>query len=83
MTLNVEITKGRNENSGNVIRKFSQRIRGAGIVQRVRNRRYWSRATSKTVKKKQALRRITRNAEYMRLFKEGKVPDRTQGRYRR
>ena len=83
MTLNVEVTKSGSENSASIIRKFSQRIRSTGIVRRMRSRRYWLRAVSTAVKKKQALRRIDRNTEYMRLFKEGKVEDRTKRGYKR
>lgn len=77
MTLNVEVTKTGNENSINVIRKFSQRMRSTGIVRKVRNRRYWTRSLSDAVKKKQALRRIERSDEHMRLLKEGKITEQT------
>ena len=75
MTLNVEVTKTGNENSINVIRKFSQRMRSTGIIRKVRGRRYWTRSLSPTVKKKQALRRIERSNEYTRMLKEGKISD--------
>jgi len=75
MTLNVEVTRVGNENTMNVIRKFSQKMRGTGIVRKIRSSRYWTRSLSPTVKKKQALRRIARSNEYARLLKEGKISD--------
>jgi len=83
MTVNVEVTKAGNENSINVIRKFSQRMRSTGIIRKIRSRRYWTRATSPAVKKKQALRRIQRNTEYTRLLKEGKITEQPQGQHTR
>lgn len=58
-----------------LLRKFSRKVQGAGIVQTVRNRRYHARPGSKAVKKKQALKRISRKNERDRLIKEGKMAE--------
>lgn len=76
MATNVEIVKSGSENSMSIIRKFTRRVQGTGIVRGMRNRRYWSRQTSKAVKKKSALRRIERKERLEQLIKEGKVAER-------
>jgi ribosomal protein S21 len=83
MTLNVEITKSGNENSISLVRKFSQKMRSTGILRKIRDRKYWTRNISPTVKKKQALRRIDRTEKYAQLVKEGKAPEQVQRGRRR
>lgn len=65
-----------------VIRKFTRKLQGTGIVKESRNRRYHARATSEAVKKKGALKRLKRRAQFEQLVKEGKVQERPQRRSR-
>jgi len=82
MSVNAEVTKSGNETALNIIRKFSRRVQGAGLIKTMRNRRYYSRDTSKVVKKKRALKVLKRRAEYRQLVKEGKVVEApTRGRH--
>jgi len=83
MAINAEITKTGNENSMSVIRKFTRKLQGTGVVREVRNRRYWERAASTALKKKRALRRIERRETFAQLLKEGKVQERPQRGARR
>ena len=73
MSINAEVQKSGNENALSTIRKFSRRVQGTGLIRTVRGQRYYSRTTSKVVKKKRALKLIKRRAEYKQLVKEGKV----------
>lgn len=73
MAVNTEITRTGAESSLSVIRKFSRRMQGTGIVKGIRARRYFSRALSETTKKKKALKRRARGEEIKRLIKEGKI----------
>ena len=75
MSLNVEITRTGNESPLATIRKFSRKVQGTGLVKAVRKRRYFERQASKVVKKKRALKRLKRRAEYHQLLKEGKVTE--------
>ena len=70
--INAEIQKTGNENALSMLRKFSRRVQGTGLVRRIRAERYHSRAKSKAVKKKQALKRIVRTETFKQLVKEGK-----------
>lgn len=75
MGINAEVQKTGTEPALSTIRKFSRRVQGTGLVKTVRGNRYHSRQTSKTVKKKRALKLIKRRAEFKQLVKEGKVAE--------
>jgi ribosomal protein S21 len=51
MAINVEITKNNNESSANIIRRFTKRVQGAGIVPKVRSGRYFTRIKSRNVQR--------------------------------
>lgn len=76
MSINAEVTKTGSEPALATIRKFSRRVQGTGLVRSVRGGRYHSRDTSKTVKKKRALKMLKRRAEYQKKVKEGKIVER-------
>ena len=80
MATNIEITKSGNDNTGAVLRKFTQRMRSSGIVQKMRKIRYRSRPLSKNVLRKDALRKIEKRETFEQLIKEGKVSENTRGR---
>lgn len=73
--INAEVAKTGSENALSTIRRFSRRVQGAGIVKTTRNGRYYNRSSSKTVKKKRALKLIKRRTEFAQLLKEGKVTE--------
>ncbi len=79
---NVEVTKNNNENTVNLVRRFTKRVQGSGILRRVRGIRYADRELSKYVTKKQALKRISKTAEIEKLKKEGKFIEPKRGRRR-
>ena len=80
--INVEVEKNNNENTMSLIRRFSKRVRGAGILPRIRSIRYAKRPLSDFKKKTQTLRKINRREKFEELYKQGKVEER-QGRSRR
>ena len=51
----VEVKRGKNESSTALIRRFTRRVQGLGLVREVRDRRYWERAVSRNVGHKRAL----------------------------
>lgn len=71
--INAEVQKTGAESALSVIRKFSRRVQGTGLIQTVRKRRYYERDMSKTVSKKRALKRIQRHQNRQELIKEGKL----------
>jgi len=83
MAINVEVEKNNNESSANVIRRFTKRVQGAGIVPKVRGGRYFKRNKSRNVQREAKLEKLEKAATYDKLVKLGKVQERTRGRGRR
>lgn len=84
MATNAEVSKNEGESTINLIRRFSKRVQGAGVISRVRTRRYFARPKSKAVAKKGALKRLTRREEVAELIKLGKMLEKpVRGKFRR
>ena len=77
MTTNVEVSKNQNENNLNLIKRFTRRVQGSGILPRVRGIRYSTRKASEYVKKKKTLKVLKRKAEVVELIKMGKMTEKT------
>lgn len=73
MATNAEVSKNDGESAINLIRRFSKRVQGAGVIPRVRGNRYYTRAKSKSVVRKGALKVIKRREEIHELIKLGKM----------
>lgn len=69
----VEVRRGKNESSSALIRRFSRRAQGLGLVREMRDRRYWQRTKSKNVEHKRALISLARREKYNELVKLGKI----------
>ncbi len=81
MAINVQVDKNNNESSANVIRRFTKRVQGAGIVQKVRHSRYYSRIKSGNVQRMAKLKKLGKKEIYEKLLKLGKIKE--QKSYRR
>lgn len=73
MAVNAEVHKNDNETAVNLIRRFSKRVQGAGLIPTLRANRYASRPLSSAVRRKQALKRIARRAHIQEQIKLGKM----------
>lgn len=72
-SIRVEVQRGKNESSTALIRRFTRKAQGLGIVRETRNRRYWQRVKSKNVGHKRALISKVRRETYNELVKLGKI----------
>ena len=75
MAVNVEVEKNQAESTANLIRRFTKRMQGAGIVQKVRSTRYFKRDKSENVRRQSKLLRLKRQKNYETLLKLGKIQD--------
>ena len=80
MAINVEVEKNNNESTANLIRRFTKRVQGAGIISRLRGERYAVREKSRNVRKGLKLKKLERKVVYEKLLKLGKVQENTRGR---
>jgi len=76
MATQAEVTKNDGENDVNLIRRFSKRVQGAGLIPRMRSRRYYTRIKSRNVQRHHALKVIKRREEVVELIKLGKMMER-------
>jgi ribosomal protein S21 len=73
--INVQVEKQGTENSISVIRRFTKRVQGSGILRRARANRFYGRSASQLTKKKKALNGLNRRAKREELIKLGKISD--------
>lgn len=76
MATNVQVEKNNNESSANVIRRFTKRVQGAGIIPRMRKNRYYARLKSSNVRKFARLKKLDKKADYEKQLKLGKIQER-------
>lgn len=75
--INVEITKGANENAMSVLKRFTRKVQSAGVLPRVRSIRYASRTTSPYVRKKKTLKVLAKRTHTAELMKLGKIAEKS------
>jgi ribosomal protein S21 len=73
--INVEVQRNNNESATNILKRFTKRVQGSGVLTRVRGLRYASRNESTYVKKKRTLKSLKRRADRDILVKLGKAPE--------
>ena len=71
--INVEVTRNANENALGVIRRFSRKMQGSGVIPRVRSLRATVRVQSHYKVKKRALTLMKRRAYVAEQIKLGKL----------
>lgn len=71
--INVEVNRQVNETTGSLLRRFSKRVSGAGLIRHVKAGRFAERAQSYFKRKRSALIRLERRAAHERLRKLGKI----------
>lgn len=80
--INVEVTKNNNENATSLIRRFTKKVQGSGVLPRVRSLRYTTRKLSSYKVKMKTLKTLKRKEEIAELIKLGKMPEKSS-RYSR
>lgn len=70
---NIEVVKSENESNASLIRRFTKRLQGSGILKHTRTKRFAERAESKYKKKMRALKRVEKQKETQRLMKLGRI----------
>lgn len=75
--INIEVTKNPNENNVSLIKRFTKKVQGSGILPKVRSKRYSQRDLSFYKVKKNTLKNLAKKAEIMELIKLGKMADKS------
>ena len=74
MAINIEVSRGGSDNNLALIRKFTKKVQGSGILARLRSCRYSQRKSSEYTKKKMTLKKIAERNRIRELIKMGKMP---------
>ncbi len=75
MAINVEVEKSAQESTANLIRRFTKRVQGSGIINRLRKNRYHKRDKSRLVNKMGRLKKLAKKQIYEKMLKLGKVQE--------
>jgi ribosomal protein S21 len=78
--INVQVERNQNENSLSLLRRFTKRVQGSGVLPRIRGIRYSSRNISEAVKHKKTMKKLSQKAYIMNLIKLGKITENSNGR---
>lgn len=78
--INIEVEKNASENNVSLLRRFTKKVQGSGILPRVRSIRYATRTLSHYKTKKSTLTSLSRKAKIEELIKMGKMADRDEKR---
>jgi len=73
--VNVEVEKGSNENNISALRRFTKRVQGAGVLPRVRSRRYSERTLSKNTRQAKTVAFLKKKENVQELIKLGKISE--------
>ncbi|HVU06360.1 MAG TPA: hypothetical protein VHE10_01000 [Candidatus Paceibacterota bacterium] len=84
MATNVEIVRNGTENPLGLLRRFTKRVQGSGVLPRVRGIRYHERTLSSYKRKMKTLEGIKRREDRAEQIKLGKInPDLPRGKGKR
>ena len=72
--INAEVIRNSGENAMSVIRRFTRKVQGSGVIQRKRGLRFSGRVQSHYKVKKRALTLLGRREHMAELIKLGKAP---------
>ena len=71
--INIEVEKNSNESNASILRRFTKKVQGSGILPRVRSIRYSGRKLSSYKVKIAKLSSLAKKAEIENLIKMGKI----------
>lgn len=74
--VNVEVENTNGESAQNLLRRFTKRVQGAGILRKVRSIRYHERPESKVSRKRHTLKSLAKRKNIEELIRWGKMAER-------
>lgn len=69
----MQVTKKPRENVSSLMRRFTQKVRESGILVKAKKSQFREKAVSKSTRRKNALERVAKRREKVRLKKFGKI----------
>ncbi|MFQ5540856.1 MAG: 30S ribosomal protein S21 [Candidatus Paceibacteria bacterium] len=81
--ISVSVKKHGSESTPSLIRRFTKKVQGSGVVRRAKSNRFHVRTVSKNKRREAALRRLARQKKREELELLGLIQPRGRGRGRR
>lgn len=81
--VNIEVVKGSSENNLSVLRRFTKRVQSAGVLPKVRSKRYSERLPSRNTRRLKTLIFLKKKEDYNGLVRLGKISEITKTSRRR
>lgn len=75
--VNIEVVKGANENNLSVLRRFTKRVQAAGVLPRVRSKRYKERPPSRNTRRAKTIVHLKKKDAIAELIKLGKTNEKS------
>jgi hypothetical protein len=69
----MQVTKKTRENVSSLMRRFTQKVRESGILMEAKKSQFRAKSPSRTTRRKNALERVAKRKERMKLKKFGKI----------
>jgi len=73
--VNIEVVKGANENNLSILRRFTKRVQAAGVLPRVRAKRYTQRSPSRNTRRAKTVVYLKKKGVTAELIKLGKLSE--------
>ncbi len=73
--INIEVEKNSNESNTSILRRFTKKVQGSGVLPRVRSIKYSGRKLSPYKVKMARLSSLSKKAEIENLIKMGKITE--------
>ncbi len=78
----IQVDNDKSQNPNMVLRQFSKKVIGSGLLRKARANRYYVRPKTELSKKTSALKRLEKKAHIEKLLKLGKAVPNKRGRRR-
>lgn len=75
-SIRISVVRTGSESTPSLIRRFSKRVQGSGIIRKVKGSQYFERALSKKKQHNAALRRIARDEKRATMERQGLIEPR-------
>lgn len=77
MSVNIEITKKKNESNTSLLKRFSRKVQESGVIQQSKGNRYAKRNPSSFTIKKNKLKSLEKRGKIEKMIKLGKMAPRS------
>lgn len=79
----IEVEKNERETNQSLVRRFTKRLRESGVLSAAKKAKFYDKGKSQQLQKRITLRKIEKQKEFERMAKLGKLPWRSNNKFRK